>query len=73
MEQRLNAIYKSNKAKQQIRKHRLKDTSKEETETSTSNHSQATGLNIKMIIDRIDQKIGSAKQSPYFAEIEREE
>jgi hypothetical protein len=71
MEQRLNAIHKPNTAKQ--RKHRLKDTSKEEPETSTSNHSQAAGLSIETTIDRIDQKLGSTKQSPYFAGMEREE
>lgn len=46
MEQRLNAISKQTNtvnivAKTQIRKHRLKDTTKEEAETSTSNNSQA--------------------------------
>lgn len=77
MEQRLNAVCKqTSTVKTQIRKHRLKDNRKEEAETSTSNHSQAavSGLILQVTIDRDDQKLGVAnKQSPYFAEMNREE
>lgn len=79
MEQRLNAINKQTNTvntvgKTQIRKHRLKDTTKEETETSTSNHSQAaiSGSHYKTTIDRADNTF-TTKQSPYFTEMDRGE